>query len=96
MTGTMDQRGEKSRALFGAPVFLKRVLEDKMAKEVFMPKAGMDMQELLDGVQTMFAGGNIPQEDKDLFFEAVMRAYMETKQDAKARFTPNKFKGDHE
>ena len=45
MTGTMDQRGEKSRALFGAPVFLKRVLEDKMAKEVFMPKAGMDMQE---------------------------------------------------
>ena len=65
-------------------------------RDTYGKKAGMDMQELLDGVQTMFAGGNIPQEDKDLFFEAVMRAYMETKQDAKARFTPNKFKGDHE
>ena len=59
-------------------------------------KAGMDMQQLLDGVQAMFAGGNTPQEDKDLFFQAVMQAYMETKQDAKQRFTPRKLRTDKE
>ncbi len=67
-----------------------------VVRDTYGKKAGMDMQQLLDGVQAMFAGGSTPQEDKDLFFEAVMRAYMETKQDAKARFSPNKFKGDHE
>ena len=56
----------------------------------------MDMQQLLDGVQAMFAGGNTPQEDKDLFFQAVMQAYMETKQDAKQRFTPKKLRTDKE
>ncbi len=67
-----------------------------VVRDTYGKKAGMDMQQLLDGVQAMFAGGSTPQEDKDLFFEAVMRAYMETKQDAKARFTPNKYKQDKE
>ena len=61
-------------------------------RSAYGKKVGMDMQQLLDGVQTMFAGGSTPQEDKDLFFQAVMQAYMETKQDAKQRFTPKKFK----
>ena len=65
-------------------------------RSVYGKKAGMDMQQLLDGVQAMFAGGSTPQEDKDLFFQAVMQAYMETKQDAKQRFTPKKFKADGE
>ena len=65
-------------------------------RDAYGKKAGMDMQQLLDGVQAMFAGGSTPQEDKDLFFEAVMRAYMETKADAKERFTPNKYKQNKE
>ena len=52
------------------------------------------MQQLLEGVQAMFAGGSTPQEDKDLFFQAVMQAYMETKKDAQERFTPKKYKKD--
>ena len=59
-------------------------------------KAGADMQQLLEGVQAMFAGGSTPQEDKDLFFQAVMQAYMETKKDAQERFTPKKYKKDRE
>ena len=65
-------------------------------RDTYGKKAGVDMQQLLDGVQAMFAGGSTPQEDKDLFFEAVMRAYMETKADAKERFTPNKYKQNKE
>ncbi len=57
-------------------------------------KAGADMQDLLEGVRSMFAGGGTPQEDKDLFFQAVMQAYMETKQDARERFTPRKYRDE--
>lgn len=65
-------------------------------RSVYGRKAGADMQQLLKGVQAMFAGGSTPQEDKDLFFQAVMQAYMETKKDAQERFTPKKYKKDRE
>ncbi len=65
-------------------------------RSVYGRKAGADMQQLLEGVQAMFAGGSTPQEDKDLFFQAVMQAYMETKKDAQERFTPKKYKKDRE
>ena len=65
-------------------------------RSVYGRKAGADMQQLLEGVQAMFAGGSTPQEDKDLFFQAVMQAYMETKKDAQERFTPKKKKKDRE
>jgi hypothetical protein len=34
----------------------------------------------------LFAGGSISQEAKDAYFEAVMQAYMESKQAAKVKF----------
>lgn len=55
-------------------------------------KGAMDVQEMLDGMSSFFAGGDVPQEDKDLFFQAVVNAYMQTKQDARDKFTPKKFK----
>lgn len=61
-------------------------------RSMYGKKAGLDMQSLLEANQTYFAGGDIPQEDKDLFFNAVMEAYVATKKDASARFTPKKFK----
>ena len=54
-------------------------------------KGAMDVQEMLDGMSSFFAGGDVPQEDKDLFFQAVVNAYMQTKQDASDKFTPKKF-----
>lgn len=55
-------------------------------------KGSEDMRGLLTGVQALFAGGDVPQQDKDLFFQAVMEAYLETKQEAHDKFTPKKFK----
>lgn len=55
-------------------------------------KGAMDMQQLLEANRTLFAGGDIPQEDKDLFFNAVMEAYVECKQMAHDKFTPKKYK----
>ena len=49
-----------------------------------------DMQTLLRDNVALFAGGDIPQEDKDKFFEAVRAAYVATKRDASERFNPHK------
>ena len=54
--------------------------------------AAMDITSLLEANRQLFAGGDVPQEDKDLFFRAVFDAYMDTKQTAHERFTPNKFR----
>lgn len=53
-----------------------------------------DVQDLLDGTLAMMAGGDVPQTDKDLFFQAVMEAYVQTRKDASERFTPKKFRHD--
>lgn len=42
----------------------------------------------LEANQALFAGGEIPQEDKDLFFNAVMEAYVANKEKASEKFTP--------
>lgn len=55
-------------------------------------KGANDMQNLLMQTQAMFAGGDIPQADKDKFFQAVMEAYVATKEDASERFTNKRYK----
>ncbi len=61
-------------------------------REQYGKKGAMDVKELLEANKAMFAGGDVPQEDKELFFQAVMEAYLLCKQDAHDRFTPKKFK----
>ena len=54
-------------------------------------RGAMDMQALLQANQAMLAGGDVPQEDKDAFFQAVMEAYMENRKKASLKFDPHKF-----
>lgn len=61
----------------------------RMARERFGSKGAMEAAELLDRNSAFFAGGEIPQEDKDAFFEAIMTAYVTAKTEAKKKFTPN-------
>lgn len=61
-------------------------------REQYGKKGAMDVKELLEANKAMLAGGDVPQEDKELFFQAVMEAYLLCKQDAHDRFTPKKFK----
>ena len=58
------------------------------AREAYGKRGATDMQKLLEANQAVFAGGDIPQEDKDKFFEAVMQAYVLTKNKAREQFTP--------
>lgn len=62
------------------------------AREKFGKKGQDEMETLLSGVRAMFAGGEIPQENKDQFFQAVMQAYLACKEDAHNKFTPKKYR----
>jgi hypothetical protein len=41
------------------------------------------MSKLVDEVIGMFAGGSLPQEDKDAYMNAISRAYFESKEENK-------------
>ena len=53
-----------------------------------LPPELREAAELLDRNSAFFAGGEIPQEDKDAFFEAIMTAYVTAKEEARRKFTP--------
>lgn len=45
-----------------------------------------DMNALLEANSALFAGGELSQAEKDAFFEAVMKAYITCKEEAKEKF----------
>ena len=49
-------------------------------------KAAKEMDVLLEQNMALFAGGELDQEAKDAFFEAVMKAYITCKEDARKTF----------
>ena len=61
-------------------------------RRTYGKKGADDLQRLLEANEAMFAGGDVPQEDKDKFFEAIMQAYLMTKQRAHDTFTPKKYR----
>lgn len=56
------------------------------ARKRFGEKAAKEMNFLLERQRVFFAGGEISQEAKDAFFEAVMKAYLKSKEEAKQSF----------
>lgn len=60
------------------------------ARSLYGNKGVRDMEELLRDNAALFAGGELSQEQKDAFFQAVMTAYVTCKEEAKKKFTPKK------
>lgn len=56
------------------------------ARERYGSKGARDMEQLLADNAALFAGGELSQEQKDKFFEAVMTAYVTCKEAAKEKF----------
>ena len=63
-------------------------------RDAYGKKGADDITRLLTQTQAMFAGGDIPQEDKDLFFQAVTEAYFANKNRASELFTRNDYRKD--
>ena len=56
------------------------------ARERYGAQGVRDMDALLVDNAALFAGGELSQEQKDAFFQAVMTAYVTCKEEAKAKF----------
>ena len=64
------------------------------ARATYGKKGADDISRLLLETQAKFAGGEIPEEDKDLFFQAITEAYFANKNKASERFTRKDYKKD--
>ena len=56
------------------------------AREKYGNKGAKDVEKLLADNAALFAGGELSQEQKDEFFQAVMVAYVTCKEEAKKKF----------
>lgn len=57
------------------------------ARERYGAKGARDVQSLLNDNQALFAGGELSEEQKDEFFQAIMAAYLTCKEEAKKKFS---------
>ena len=60
----------------------------EQARELYGAKGVRDMDSLLADNAALFAGGELSQEQKDAFFQAVMTAYVTCKEEASKKFGP--------
>ncbi len=58
------------------------------ARTLFGSKGAQDVDALLADNAALFAGGELSQDQKDAFFEAVMKAYITCKEQARVKFGP--------
>lgn len=56
------------------------------ARSKYDAQGGRDMEALLADNAALFAGGELSQEQKDAFFQAVMTAYVTSKEEARKKF----------
>jgi transcriptional regulator with XRE-family HTH domain len=64
----------------------QREAQIEAVRERFGERGAKEAQRLLTQNAAFFAGGAMPQEDKDAFFEAIMAAYLACKQEARQRY----------
>ena len=57
------------------------------ARERYGSKGATDVEQLLADNAALFAGGELSQDQKDAFFEAVMKAYITCKEEARMKFS---------
>lgn len=73
----------------------KNIVEDMFLAEAhdkFGSKGEREAKDVLHNVSTLFAGGNLNEDAKDVFYQALMMVYMDSKENARERFTPSKYK----
>ncbi|MFR1517945.1 MAG: helix-turn-helix domain-containing protein [Clostridia bacterium] len=58
------------------------------AKNEYGYKGVKEATDILSRVSTLFAGGNLDDSAKDLFFQSLTKIYLESKEEARAKFTP--------
>ena len=84
-TGTMPRSGNIRK--------LAEVLNDIFianAKNGYGSKGAKEATDILTRASALFAGGELDDSAKDLFFQSLMEVYLESKEEARAKFTPKR------
>ena len=68
------------------PAFIEEEPFIQAARDAFGKKGAEEMAGLLKQNEALFAGGSLSEDQKDMFFEAVSRAYFMNKQHAREKF----------
>lgn len=62
------------------------------AREQFGAKGAKEAQEVLGRVSSLFADGDLDEDAKDIFLQALMAVYMDSKKNPKEKFTSKKYR----
>ena len=60
------------------------------SKNQYGYKGAREATELLSRASALFAGGELDDEAKELFFQSLMEVYLDSKQEARNKFSPKK------
>ena len=82
----LDDEETGSQSYIGEDMFLAE------AREQFGARGAKEAQEVLGRVSSLFAGGDLDEDAKDVFFQALMAVYMDSKKNAREKFTPKKYR----
>lgn len=82
----LDDAETGSQSYIGEDMFLAE------AREQFGARGAKEAQEVLGRVSSLFAGGDLDEDAKDVFFQALMAVYMDSKKNAREKFTPKKYR----
>ncbi len=79
----LDEENEEPGEGFKEEEFVRR------AKSRYGDRGKREAKAILERTGALFAGGALDEEAKDIFMESVMKIYMESKEEARRKFTPN-------
>ena len=103
-TGTIPRTGNIKKLAEALNVSLSYLMEDeeldstaKINEELFLAnvrneygsKGAKEASDLLSKASALFAGGELDEETKDIFFQSLMEIYLESKSEARTKFSPN-------
>ena len=64
------------------------------ARERYGARGARDLNTLISENCALFAGGDLSPDEKDVFFEALTKAYIASKEEARVKFSPKGKKGE--
>ncbi len=82
----MDEEEEDREKDIDKDIFLANV------KNEYGIKGAREASEVLTRASALFAGGELDEEAKDLFFRSIMEVYLDSKEEARAKFAPRQRK----
>ena len=62
------------------------------ARNQYGHKGAQEAQAVLDKASALFAGGELDEKAKDIFFQSLMEVYLESKAEAKEKYAPKRRK----